>query len=132
MEIVKKNLVSIIFALIAILAVVASFWPLGGYFTELQNAVGQREAAWKKAKDIYGKKHTLPVTNLSGDGTPKDLNVFPMPRITKDAKEFMNSLVSESKGVFAAAVDMNKAECALRTDAKDDATRLLLIPGSLP
>lgn len=133
MEIVKKNLVSIILGAIAILAIVASFWPLGGYFGELQASVGQREAQFKKAKDLFTKRHTLPLTKLGPDaGTPKDLPVFPMPRITQDAKAFMDSLVSESKGVFAAAVELNKAECAVNPAAKDDPQRMLLVPGSLP
>ena len=52
MELVKKNIVSVICGVVAILAIVASFFPLGGYVEDLQ-------ASLNKSKTDYSSLETL-------------------------------------------------------------------------
>ena len=66
MDIIKKNLISIIFGVIAIVAIVASFYPLGGFFTDLQSSMTAREAQFKKALDANPQL----VSNLDGAPDP--------------------------------------------------------------
>ena len=52
MELVKKNIVSVVCGVVAIAAIVASFFPLGGYVEELQGALN-------KSKTDYSSLDTL-------------------------------------------------------------------------
>src|SRR5947199_8304675 len=124
MEIVKKNIVSIIFGLIAILAIVASFVPMSGKFEDLKTQLDKRKAKYEEAKQIIQKERELPVVvigDTSAARTP--LTVFPTPQITKMAQGYMDKLVSQSRSVFEAAVQVNRAEFQL-----DDHGALLLVP----
>ena len=60
MDILKKHLVNIIFAVIALAAIVGTFWPLGGYFDKLKADVTERAGKYKTANDLYNKQHELP------------------------------------------------------------------------
>src|SRR3569623_853410 len=99
MEIVKKNIVSIILAVVAIIAIAARFYPLSGFMDELQGKMTAREAQFKKAHGLVKMRRTLPVPEPA-DTTPRDLTVFPEKRIAEDAKALMGSLVSDSSGIF--------------------------------
>lgn len=131
MEIVKKNIVSIILGVVALLAVAASFYPLSGFMTELQTKLTARQAQYTKASELVKRHHTLPVPDPA-DTTTRDLPVFPEKKITADAKALMGSLVDDSKGVFNAAMQLNVAECALHPTEQTLPAKMLLVQGSLP
>ena len=66
MDIVKKNLVSIICGVVALVALVAVFiWPLDGYYTDLKTKTTARAAIYKKVDDLMGKSRSLPVLDLT-------------------------------------------------------------------
>ncbi len=46
MEIVKKNILSIICGVIALLAVVALFWPISGMYADAQTVLDGRKKAF--------------------------------------------------------------------------------------
>ncbi len=103
MELVKKNIVSIIFGLIAILAIVASFIPMSGKFEELRGDLDKRKAKYEEARSIIDKSRELPVVKLDDTSARTPLTVFPTPMITKMAQGYMDKLVNQSRGVFEAA-----------------------------
>src|SRR4051812_42547258 len=83
MEIVKKNLVSIICGVVALLALVAVFvWPLDGYYEDLQTKTKKRADVQGKATGLLNKTRTLPVFDPNSP-TGKPLPKFPSQQIIK-------------------------------------------------
>src|SRR5438552_1942580 len=128
MEIIKKNIVSIIFALIAIAAVVAAFYPMSGNFDKLNQELADRKTKFQQAKAIAEKQRELPVVNVGENNAERTpLGIFPMPRVTKMAAGYMDKLVSQSQGVFVAAMQINQWESRM-----DDKGGVELTPHALP
>jgi hypothetical protein len=132
MEIIKKNVVSIVLGVVAVLAVAATFYPLGGLFDGIKRNVSKEEQLYTTANQIFTTPHELPMADDPNSTERKPLGVFPMPKITELAKALKTGLDSESDGVFNAAVTVNRAECVVHPEGTTDADRLLLVPGSLP
>ncbi len=59
MDFVKKNLVSLICGTIALVAIIATFFPLSGYFTELNKKLAQRTTEIAKINGLLKKPRTL-------------------------------------------------------------------------
>jgi hypothetical protein len=76
MDLVKKNLVSIIFGAIAILAVVAIFWPISGFYSRLNADVAKRKTVFQSIKSL-DKKRPLPQLELAASAEAKQLDAFP-------------------------------------------------------
>jgi hypothetical protein len=132
MEIVKKNVVSIVLGVIAILAVAATFYPLGGLFDGIKKSVAKDEQLYTQANQIFTAPHELPLSDDPNSTERPPLGVFPMPKITNIVKTTKDGLDSESDGVFTAAWQANEAECTVHPEGTTDPDRLLLVPGSLP
>jgi hypothetical protein len=117
LAIIKKNLLSIICAVVAVLAIVSVFWPISGYYSNLQTLVDARKSVYSAATGLIHKPRTLPVLDpLSTDPTP--LTVFP------------------TQAVYEAG---DKARIAIRNESKnmlDTASKLVahqaLVPNALP
>jgi hypothetical protein len=92
MEIVKKHLVNIIFAVIALVAIVATFYPLSGYFDKLNKDVTERADKYKQAQAVLTKQHELPVVKLQDSGEHQQLGVFPTPKLRDMMDQYMNRL----------------------------------------
>ncbi len=127
MDIVKKNVVSIVFGVIALVAMVLAFFPMGGKFDEINKELDQRAKYYQQAEAIVKKPRTLPDIDLVSTAEPKPLKYFPSPKITSLAKNFMDQLISQSRGVLETAVQMNQRESVVGPK-----NSLLLTPGSLP
>src|SRR5437773_711728 len=85
MELVKKNLISIILGIVAILAVVANFYPMTGMYAELKGKAEARARIDGELKNLLKKPRTLPA--LTEGGQPQPLNAFPTQRIIDLGKE---------------------------------------------
>ncbi len=127
MDIVKKNVVSIIFGVIALVAVVLAFFPMNGKFDETKKQLDDRAKQYSQAEGVLKKSRLLPDVDLISTSGQKPLNEFPSPNITLMAKKFMDQLVSQSRGVLEAAVQINQQESTVGLKQL-----LLLTPGSLP
>jgi hypothetical protein len=127
MDIIKKNIVSILCGLVAIAAVVAAFFPMSGYFDDLHKRLDERKGQLDKATQIAKAPRQLPDVNLVSSAEPVALSVFPSPRITSIVQKYMEQLISQSRGVLETAVKINRAECVVGKD-----NQLLLTRGSLP
>ena len=80
MDIVKKNLVSIICGVIALVALVAVFvWPLNGYYDTLHTKATARAAIYAKAEGLMNKTRSLPVLDFNHPEAGK-LTKFPAAR----------------------------------------------------
>jgi hypothetical protein len=108
MQIVKKNILSIICGVIVIAAVVAYFvFVSGSMYPDLEASAKERKSQYDSLNNLLGKKRTLPVVELKTT-TPVDLPAFPTLPIIEKAKEVTTSLSAQSKQILQLAVKMNE------------------------
>lgn len=117
MEIVKKNLLSIICGVVALLAVVALFYPLGGKKEKLQEDLESRASVYQSLAGLQSKSRTLPIIDPSNP-TPVPLNRFPNEDLIKKAQAIPDAFAAQAKMIEAQARKINE--------------HTLLVPGSLP
>ena len=118
MEIVKKNIISIICGVVALAAVVVAFVIVPGH----KEAAPERTSTPARRRtrsldDLLKKPRQLPVVNPDNP-EQKSLEAFPSEAVIKQGEAITKKVEEESKAIFEAAVEMNKHE--------------LLVPGSLP
>jgi len=117
MELVKKNIVSVICGVVAILAIVASFFPLGGYVEELQKSLDASKASHSSLESLRTKQRNLPILKLE-ETTPQPLGMFPSKDVIEKARAVTKQVEEQSILMRDKAVAMN--------------ARKPLVPGSLP
>jgi hypothetical protein len=117
MDIVKKNLLSIICGVIALVAIIAAFWPLGSYIAELRQSVAQREATYSLLNSLRTRSRNWPVINLDASQQVA-LEQFPSQAVIAKGGEMVTNVKKESETILEAARKLNE--------------RKLLVPGSLP
>jgi hypothetical protein len=120
MEIVKKNLVSIICGVVAIVALVAVFvYPLGGFYSDLKTKAEERARVQGTMEGLLNKQRTLPVFDPN-DPTTANLNKFPSLPIIKLATNAQKGVTAMADKVVATALQLNERG------------HQLVLPGSLP
>jgi len=117
MELVKKNLVSIICGVIAIVAVVVYFFPVGGWYTDFEARLTERVTEGKRADTALSTHFDLPV--IVGD-KPEPLTKFPNDAIIEQGKRKMGEVHAKSGEALAFVVDLNRQN------------HELLVPAALP
>ncbi len=117
---IKKNLVSLACAVVALLAVAATFYPVAGMFETMQTDA-TNEAGNEQAIAAFSKTRKFPVTDPSKSAADAvDLTVFPNAALIKAGQAIDDKLIAQSK----AAIDY------VRTLSATGHT--LLVPGALP
>jgi|tagenome__1003787_1003787.scaffolds.fasta_scaffold20868122_2 hypothetical protein len=108
MEIVKKNILSIVCGVIAIAAVVAYFvYVNGSVYPDLEREAKSRETQYNTLVNLIGKNRSLPVVKLDkADASP--LPTYPTPPVIERAKQITGKLTGQAKQILAAAVLMNQ------------------------
>jgi len=117
MEFVKKNILSVICGVIALIAIITSFWPLGGFTSDLQKELDARADAYRTLSELQKKPRSLPVLKLESTEAAA-LKQFPNEATITRGETATAAVAQESKTMLAAAVELNK--------------RSLLVAGSLP
>lgn len=117
MEIVKKNLISIICGVVALVAIAVSLFVVPGKKEALQGNVNQSKSSHDKLADLLKKPRQLPVVNPENP-EQKPLEPFPSEAVIKQGEALTKKLVEESEAIVKAAAAMNKHE--------------LLVPNTLP
>jgi hypothetical protein len=117
MDLIKKNLISIICGVIAILAIGAQFYPLGNWISENQTKLEQHKRVHDQMSALVNKDRQLPVVNPDNP-TQEKLTAFPGPKVIEQGKAITEAVKTESLAMRDAAVEMNK--------------HALLVEGSLP
>jgi hypothetical protein len=108
MELVKKNIISVICGVVAIIAIVASFFPLGGYVADLQKSLDTSKSTYGTLDGLRTKSRTLPVTKLDEATTPAPLAIFPNPEVIEKAGAVVKEVEGQSIKMRDAAIAMNK------------------------
>jgi hypothetical protein len=120
MDIVKKNLISIICGVVALMALVAVFvWPLDGYYETLKTKAENRAKVQAKVSTLLGKTRTVPVFDPNNP-TATNLPAFPSETIIKRGKAAQQGVAGTSENVVSLAVQINEQGHGL------------VVPNSLP
>ncbi len=107
MDIVKKNIVSIICGVIAILAIIASFVPLTGWFESLGQDVKSRANVHGSLNGLLTKQRSLPNVNLDQPTAPP-LTQFPTDFIIRAADEVNQKSIADISELQKKAVALSQ------------------------
>jgi hypothetical protein len=118
LEVIKKNILSIVCLLVAILAIVAVYvWPLPGKQTELQATLESRKTELDSLDSLAKKVRKLPMTSPE-ETTAQELKVFPTEKVIAAGNQAVALMTNEGKAVGELAAQLNEHK--------------LLLPESLP
>jgi hypothetical protein len=118
MEVIKKNLISVISGVIAIAAIAVAFTMLSGEKDELNKELEARKSVHGSLSQLLNGNRTLPTVSITPDAQAEKLPRFPSQKIIDQGDAMVKELEKASKEILEAAVKMNKHE--------------LQEPGSLP
>ena len=120
MDIVKKNLLSIVCGVIALAAIVAWFWPVGGMFGSLQSDLDARAKTYQDVETLRTAQRKLPTVVLEGGASAEQamLDRFPNEKVVELGRQKTKSLTEQSNRMLATVTKLN--------------VRKPLLAGSLP
>ncbi|HEV2293471.1 MAG TPA: hypothetical protein VGR35_06415 [Tepidisphaeraceae bacterium] len=113
MDLIKKNIVSVICGIVAIIAIVASFFPLGSYVEDLQASLDKSKAAYTAVDTLRTKERNLPILKLE-ETTPQPLGMFPSKDVIEKAAKVVKEVEMQSVRMRNAAVAMNKRDVLVK------------------
>jgi hypothetical protein len=106
MDIIKKNLVSIICGVIALLAIGAVFWPISGMFEDLHTRAKKSESTYSALTGLLKKNRLLPQTDPKAI-EPKPFDQFPTETAIAKGNAIKAQIEKEAKDLMATAVAIN-------------------------
>jgi hypothetical protein len=110
MEIVKKNIVSILCGVVAILALVAIYWPVGGMAHDLQTKVEKSKSDYySKLVSLRSSKRKLPVVDpLNPNAEQQQLSQFPTEEVIKSGEKARDDVQKMSQRMKEMTVEKNR------------------------
>jgi hypothetical protein len=106
MDIIKKNLVSIICGVIALLAIGAVFWPISGMFEDLHTRAKKSESTYSALTGLLKKNRLLPQTDPKAI-EPKPFDQVPTETAIAKGNAIKAQIEKEAKDLMATAVAIN-------------------------
>lgn len=116
MDIVKNNIVSIIFGVIALVALTTPLWLIGGYAEDLQAEAEKRKSVGSQMESLLNKPRTKPAP--TPEGQPQPLDNFPNDATIRAGEALRDQVASTATQMVNAAIEMNR--------------RAPLVPDALP
>ena len=116
MDQLKKHWILVVMGVVALAAVVLTFFPLGGMFEALRGDVSSSAGKFDALSSLRDKQRTLPVFDPAVD--PEPLGYFPTDRAIEAGQAAVEEFEGASSQVLQAAEAANRRE--------------LLVPGTLP
>jgi hypothetical protein len=107
MEVVKRNMYSIICGVVAIIAVVLVFYPLGGWFEDLQGKLDTSEADYSSINSLLSKEHTAPDVDID-NAEQRKLGRFPTPKVIQAGEAAVQRVQDQSLKLLQRAMEMNR------------------------
>jgi hypothetical protein len=107
MDIVKKNLISILCGVVALIAIVALFWPTGGYQEQLQAELNQRKQTETSLQQLLRQPRRLPIVQ-PGQSEQAPLKQFPSETIIKQGEAAQQEVKTEAARMLKTAVEINR------------------------
>src|SRR5690348_7499465 len=110
MDIVKKNIVSILCGVVAILALVAIFWPVGGMTKELQDKVEKSKSDYyAKLTSLRSAKRRLPVVDpLNPNAEQQQLSQFPTEEVIKSGEKARDDVQKMAQQMLEITIEKNR------------------------
>ena len=109
MDIVKKNMWSIVCGVIAVLAVLFTYWPLSGKFVELNTRLTSSVDEDNKFRQLNNTNPNMPVIDPKNSEVPK-LNQFPTEKVIEKGRAAVGKVHAEAEKLAQRAMEMNKRE----------------------
>lgn len=110
MQIVKKNILSIVCGVIVIIALVVYFvFVSGSMYPQLETAANERKAAYEKLSGLLTKSRTLPAVDFEKT-EPVPLPAFPVEQVIQQGQAAAKNLQGQAARIMQIAVGFNKRE----------------------
>jgi hypothetical protein len=109
MDMIKKNMWSIVCGVVAVLAVASTYYPLSGKFVELNGKMQASADDQRKLKQLNQLNPNMPVVDPKKSEAPK-LNQFPTEKVIAKGREVVGKVHTESEKLQQKAMEMNKRE----------------------
>ncbi len=107
MDVIKKNIFSIVFGIIAILAVVALYWPMSGMYATLLAQLDARIQVNSSLDSLATASRSMPL--LSPDATnPDPLQVFPTQPVIDAGIAATGQVSQQANNMLSRAVSTNQ------------------------
>jgi len=106
LEVTKKNLFTVICAVVAIAAVVTTFWPLGGMMAGLQTLADGRAAIYTQLEGLQNQSRKLPLTDPTKT-TQDDLTQFPNDKMLQEGQRVTDDVGKQSNAMVTFVRDLN-------------------------
>lgn len=112
MELVKKNIASILCGVVVILALVALFWPISGWVSTLQASVNNSKKNYAdKMQSLMTASRKLPITNpVDSTADQPALKQFPTEQVIKLGEEVKDQVQKQSQQMLEATIQRNRHE----------------------
>jgi hypothetical protein len=111
MDLVKKNILSIICGVVAILAVCTLVYPIGGWTSNLQTKLDTSKKSYDdKISSLLKKQRSLPPVPDPNNPTaaPVPLGQFPTQTIIDQGEKFSQDVKEQSKKMLDAVIERNR------------------------
>jgi hypothetical protein len=107
MDIVKKNLLSVICGAASLIALLAALvWPIPGYQGGLEQQVQKSLGQLQEVEKLDRRRFSKPIVDINDtQGGQAYLTVFPNPKIIEDAHNAVDGLKTQAKAILAAAAE---------------------------
>jgi hypothetical protein len=117
MDIVKKNLISILCGVVAVVAIILLFWPTHGYQDKLQADLTARKEVYNSLTQLQGRQRNLPIVT-PGQSEPAPLGRFPSEPVIAAGNQAKQKVQTQAQQMLKDAIALN--------------THSLLVADSLP
>jgi hypothetical protein len=104
-EILTKYWVGILCGVVALIAIIASFVPLGGYHEQLKQKLQSSAHTYTELNSLLTAHRLKP--KMFGDTEQQELGVFPSQTIIDSGKTLVADLEKESRNAMATVVKIN-------------------------
>jgi hypothetical protein len=105
MDIVKKNVFSIIFGVVCLLAVISLYYPIDGMYASLSSMLDTRAAKASDIQSIIDSPRKIPP--MSPDEGAQPLTVFPIPDVTNNAIKSVKAVHDQADAMMQSAVKVS-------------------------
>src|SRR5687768_4536153 len=106
MEMIKKNLVSILCGVVAIIAVVVWVWPVGAMMGDLQAKLEKSKQDYNAIEALRTAPRKLPDLVLEG-GEQKTLDRFPNDKVIEEGLRKTKALTDQSNEMLKTVSERN-------------------------
>jgi hypothetical protein len=118
MEMIKKNLVSILCGVVVIVAIVVWVWPVGAMMGDLQAKIEKSRQDYDAIETLRTAPRKLPSLVLEGGEQQATLDRFPNDNVIKEGERKTKALTDQSNEMLKTVSERN--------------VHVPLVPGSLP